>query len=56
MASSRRDALAVEPGHTWMVKAWKWGAGSLSAGAALCVVAFQLRFLNGRVTQPLDLV
>ena len=27
----------------------------LSAGAALCVVAFQLRFLNGRVIQPLDL-
>jgi len=28
----------------------------LSAGAALCVVAFQLRFLNGRVIQPVDLV
>jgi hypothetical protein len=27
----------------------------LSAGAALCVVAFQLRFLNGRVIQPVDL-
>jgi hypothetical protein len=27
----------------------------LSAGVALCVVAFQLRFLNGRVIQPVDL-
>src|SRR5580765_7724388 len=35
MPPSRRDAIVPEPGHAWVVKAWKWGAGSLSAGAAL---------------------
>ena len=47
MASSRRDALAVEPGHTWMVKAWKWGAGSLSAGAALVSILSSVRSITG---------
>src|SRR5882724_923475 len=47
MASSRRDAGAIEPGHAWMVKAWKWGAGSLSAGAALVSILSSVRSITG---------
>src|SRR5215213_3433320 len=32
MPSPKRDALAARPGCRWIVQAWKWGAGSLSAG------------------------
>src|SRR2546426_1137459 len=52
MASSRRDALAVEPGHTWMVKAWKWGAGSLSAGAAPVSILSSGRSITGAHQGP----
>ena len=33
---------------TWMVQAWKWGAGSLSAGAALVCIISSVRSLTGR--------
>ena len=35
MPTMRREAVAAAPRQGWMVRAWKWGAGSLSAGAAL---------------------
>jgi hypothetical protein len=44
MASSKRDAAAGS-GATWMVQAWKWGAGSLSAGAALVSIISSVRSL-----------
>jgi hypothetical protein len=47
MASSRRDAGVIAPGHTWIVKAWKWGAGSLSAGAALVSILSSVRSITG---------
>jgi hypothetical protein len=47
MASSRRDASAVAPGQTWIVRAWKWGAGSLSAGAALVSILSSVRSVTG---------
>jgi Big-like domain-containing protein len=47
MASSRRDAAVIQPGHTWIVKAWKWGAGSLSAGAALVSILSSVRSITG---------
>jgi hypothetical protein len=45
MASSKRDATAAGSGATWMVQAWKWGAGSLSAGAALVSIISSVRSL-----------
>jgi hypothetical protein len=45
MASSKRDAAAAGSGATWMVQAWKWGAGSLSAGAALVSIISSVRSL-----------
>jgi Big-like domain-containing protein len=45
MASSKRDAAAAGPGAAWMVQAWKWGAGSLSAGAALVSIISSVRSL-----------
>jgi len=47
MPPSRRDAAPVHPGHTWVVKAWKWGAGSLSAGAALVSILSSVRSITG---------
>ena len=45
MASSKRDAAAGKSGATWIVQAWKWGAGSLSAGAALVSIISSVRSL-----------
>src|SRR5215216_6448341 len=44
MPSPRRDAVAARSG-TWIVRAWKWGAGSLSAGAALVSILSSVRSL-----------
>jgi hypothetical protein len=46
MSPSRRDAAAVGPGHAWIVRAWKWGAGSLSAGAALVSIISSVRSIT----------
>ena len=45
MPSPKRDAAAVGSGPTWIVQAWKWGAGSLSAGAALVSIVSSVRSL-----------
>src|SRR5215210_4686643 len=45
MPSPKRDALAARSGGTWIVQAWKWGAGSLSAGAALVSIISSVRSL-----------
>lgn len=45
MVSSKRDAATARSGATWMVQAWKWGAGSLSAGAALVSIISSVRSL-----------
>ena len=47
MTSSRREAVAVAPRHEWIVRAWKWGAGSLSAGAALVSILSSVRSITG---------
>jgi hypothetical protein len=47
VASTRRDAAAIQPGHAWIVRAWKWGAGSLSAGAALVSILSSVRSITG---------
>jgi hypothetical protein len=47
MASSRREVAAVAPRHDWIVRAWKWGAGSLSAGAALVSILSSVRSITG---------
>jgi hypothetical protein len=47
MPSPKRDAVAVRSGGTWIVQAWKWGAGSLSAGAALVSIISSVRSLPG---------
>jgi hypothetical protein len=45
MPSSKRDAVAAGAGRSWIVQAWKWGAGSLSAGAALVSIISSVRSL-----------
>jgi hypothetical protein len=45
MPPSKRDAAAAGSGQTWIVQAWKWGAGSLSAGAALVSIISSVRSL-----------
>ena len=45
MPSPKRDAAAAGSGPTWIVQAWKWGAGSLSAGAALVSIVSSVRSL-----------
>jgi hypothetical protein len=45
MPSPKRDAVAIRSGGTWIVRAWKWGAGSLSAGAALVSIISSVRSL-----------
>jgi hypothetical protein len=47
MGTSRREVAAVAPGGEWMVRAWKWGAGSLSAGAALVSILSSVRSITG---------
>ena len=47
MTASRREAVAVAPRHEWIVRAWKWGAGSLSAGAALVSILSSVRSITG---------
>jgi hypothetical protein len=47
MPSSRREAAALAPRHDWIVRAWKWGAGSLSAGAALVSILSSVRSITG---------
>ena len=47
MPSSKRDAVAAGSGRSWIVQAWKWGAGSLSAGAALVSIISSVRSLPG---------
>jgi hypothetical protein len=45
MPSLKRDAVAAGAGRSWIVQAWKWGAGSLSAGAALVSIISSVRSL-----------
>ena len=45
MPSPKRDAVAIRSGSSWIVRAWKWGAGSLSAGAALVSIISSVRSL-----------
>jgi hypothetical protein len=45
MPSPKRDAAAAGSGQTWIVQAWKWGAGSLSAGAALVSIVSSVHSL-----------
>jgi hypothetical protein len=47
VASSRRGAVAEPPAHGWIARAWKWGAGSLSAGAALVSILSSVREATG---------
>ncbi len=47
MASSRREAAAAPRAHGWIAGAWKWGAGSLSAGAALVSIISSVRDATG---------
>jgi hypothetical protein len=44
--SSRRGAVEP-PAHGWIARAWKWGAGSLSAGAALVSILSSVRQATG---------
>ena len=46
-ASSRRGVAALESSPPWLVRAWKWGAGSLSAGAALVSILSSVRSISG---------
>lgn len=46
MAASRRGTVAAEPGQAWIARAWKWGAGSLSAGAALVSIVSSVRSIT----------
>ncbi len=45
MPASARRAAPARTGRTWLVQAWKWGAGSLSAGAALISIISSVRSL-----------
>jgi hypothetical protein len=47
VASSRREAATAPRAHGWIVRAWKWGAGSLSAGAALVSIISSVRAAAG---------
>jgi hypothetical protein len=47
VASARREAAAAPPAHGWIAGAWKWGAGSLSAGAALVSIISSVRDAAG---------
>jgi hypothetical protein len=47
LVSSRRGAGALEPAPSWITRAWKWGAGSLSAGAALVSILSSVRSITG---------
>lgn len=46
MTASRREAIAADPRHGWMVRAWKWGAGTLSAGAAAVSILSSVRSIT----------
>ena len=46
MTASKRDAIAAAPGHGLMVRAWKWGAGTLSAGAAAVSILSSVRSIT----------
>ncbi len=45
--SSRRSAAVLDARSPWIVRAWKWGAGSLSAGAALVSILSSVRSIAG---------
>jgi adhesin/invasin len=45
MPTAKRDAVAARSGVSWIVRAWKWGAGTLSAGAALVSIISSVRSL-----------
>ena len=45
--ASRRSAVAEPPAHGWIARVWKWGAGSLSAGAALVSILSSVREATG---------
>jgi hypothetical protein len=47
VASSRRGSVGEPPAHGWIAQAWKWGAGSLSAGAALVSIISSVREVTG---------
>lgn len=48
--TTRRAAVAVEPPPTWAGRAWRWSAGTLSAGAALVSIMSSVRAITG--TEP----
>lgn len=39
--------VALDPAPSWIVRAWKWGAGSLSACAALVSILSSVRSITG---------
>ncbi|MGH7511808.1 MAG: Ig-like domain-containing protein [Gemmatimonadales bacterium] len=45
--SSRRGTAALEASPSLFARAWKWGAGSLSAGAALVSILSSVRSITG---------
>jgi adhesin/invasin len=45
--AARRAAGALEGSPSWAARAWKWGAGSLSAGAALVSILSSVRSITG---------
>ncbi|MGN6392317.1 MAG: Ig-like domain-containing protein [Gemmatimonadales bacterium] len=45
--TSKRGVVALDPSPSWIVRAWKWGAGSLSACAALVSILSSVRAITG---------
>ena len=45
--TSRRAVVTLDPSPSWMARAWKWGAGSLSACAALVSILSSVRSITG---------
>lgn len=45
--TSRRAVVALDPSPSWMARAWKWSAGSLSACAALVSILSSVRSITG---------
>jgi len=47
MPASRREVAAAAPPHGLIGRAWKWGAGTLSAGAALVSILSSVQSMTG---------
>src|ERR1044072_2185804 len=45
MPTAKRDAVAARSSVSWIVRAWKWGAGTLPAAAALFSIISSVRSL-----------